>query len=210
MKRTRVLTAAAAVAAATALAAGCSGGDDMANMPGHGTAPGAGQQQAPGQAAHNQADVTFAQGMIPHHQQAIEMSRMAFDRAQSPEVKKLAEQIQAAQGPEIEKLTGWLQSWGAEAPTGMPGMDHGGHGGHGGSGGGMMSPEEMGRLGQSSGAEFDRAFLSMMIKHHEGAIEMARTELGAGQFPEAKQMAQQIIDSQQAEIDTMKQLLPPG
>ncbi len=209
MKRTRVLTAAVVVATA-AVAASCSGGDDMANMPGHGTPPSAGQQQTPAQAAHNQADVAFAQGMIPHHQQAIDMSRMAFDRAQSPEVKKLAEQIQAAQGPEIDKLTGWLQSWGAEAPSGMQGMDHGGHGGHGGSGGGMMSPEEMDQLGQSSGAEFDRAFLSMMIKHHEGAVEMARTELNAGQYPEAKQMAQQIIDTQQAEIGTMKQLLPPG
>jgi len=207
MKRTRVLTAAAVVATAAAVAAGCSGGDDMANMPGHGTPPSADQQQAPGQAAHNQADVTFTQGMIPHHQQAIEMSRMAADRAQSPEVKKLAEQIQAAQDPEIEKLTACLQSWGVGAPSGMPGMDHGGHGG---SGGGMMSPEEMNQLGQSSGSEFDQAFLSMMIKHHEGAIEMARTELSAGQFPEAKQMAQQIIDTQQAEIDTMKQLLPPG
>ena len=91
------------------------------------------------------ADVDYISGMIPHHQQAIEMSRMAFDHAQSPEVKKLAEQIQAAQGPEIDKLTGWLQSWGAEAPSGMPGMDHGGHSGHSGSGGGMMSPEEMGQ-----------------------------------------------------------------
>lgn len=204
MKRTRVLSAAAVIAAAAVVTAGCSGGDDMANMPGHGTPPRAGQQQAPGQAAHNQADVTFAQGMVPHHQQAIEMSRMAVDRAQSPEVKKLAEQIQAAQGPEIEKLTGWLRSWGAGAPAGMPGMDHGGHGG------GMMSAEEMGRLGQSSGAEFDRAYLSMMIEHHEGAIEMARTELDAGQYPDAEQMAQQIIDAQQAEIDTMKQLLPPS
>lgn len=207
MKRTRVLTAAAVAAVAAAVAAGCSDGNDMPNMPGHGTPPSAGQQQTPGQAAHNQADVTFAQGMVPHHQQAVEMSRMAVDRAQSPEVKKLAEQIQAAQGPEIEKLNGWLKSWGAEASTGMPGMDHGGHGG---SGGGMMSPEEMNELGQGSGAEFDQAFLSMMIKHHEGAIEMARTELSAGQYPEAKQMAQQIIDTQQAEIDTMKQLLPPG
>jgi uncharacterized protein (DUF305 family) len=206
IKSTRVLTAAAVVATAAAVAAGCSSGDDIANIPGHGTPPSAGQQ-APGQPSHNQADVTFAQGMIPHHQQAIEMSRMAVDRAQSPEVKKLAEQIQAAQGPEIEKLTGWLQSWGAGAPSGRSGMKHGDHGG---SGGGMMSPDEMNQLGQSSGSEFDQAFLSMMIKHHEGAIKMARTELNSGQFAETKQMAQQIIDTQQAEIDTMKQLLPRG
>ncbi|RRO14948.1 DUF305 domain-containing protein [Saccharopolyspora rhizosphaerae] len=198
MKRTRVATAAAVVTMAAAVAAGCSGGDDMNHVQGHGTPPSADQQQETGQAPHNQADVTFARGMVPHHQQAIEMSRMAPDRAESPEVKALAEQIQAAQGPEIEKLTGWLQSWGVGEHSGV---EHGGHGG------GMMSPAEMHRLGRSSGPEFDRAFLTMMIEHHEGAIEMARTALSAGQFPEAKQMAQQIIDTQQTEIDTMKRLL---
>lgn len=202
MKRTRVLSTTIAGVAAIAVMAGCSGGNDMANMPGHG-AP-TSQAQPQGQADHNQADVTFAQGMVPHHQQAIDMARMATDRAESPEVKNLAQQIEAAQGPEIEKLNGWLQGWGASAPSGsMPGMDHGMHG----TGGGMMSSEEMGQLGQVQGAEFDRMFLTMMIKHHEGAITMAQTELAQGQFAEAKQMAQQIVDTQQAEINTMKRLL---
>lgn len=204
MKRARLLSAAVAVTAA--VLAGCSGGDEMAHMPSHEAPHNTGQSQAPGQTAHNQADVAFAQGMIPHHQQAVEMSRMAADRAGSAEVKQLAEQIQAAQGPEIEKLTGWLESWGAEVPSGsgMAGMHHGGHDG---MVDGMMSPEQMKQLEQSSGAEFDEAFLSMMIEHHEGAVAMARTELSDGQFPEAKQLAQQIIDTQQAEIDTMKRLL---
>ena len=192
----RVLTAVVGAAAAAAVLAGCSGGD-MPPMPGHGAPTTAAQ---PGAEAANAADVAFAQGMIPHHQQAIDMSRLAPERAQSQQVKDLARQIEAAQGPEIETLTGWLRDWGA-APA-----EHGSHGDTGGYGG-MMSADEMARLERARGAEFDRAFLEMMIRHHEGAVTMARTELSDGQFPAAKQMAQQIIDTQQAEIDTMRTLL---
>ncbi|MEV0088471.1 DUF305 domain-containing protein [Saccharopolyspora sp. NPDC050642] len=206
MKRTRVLTAAIGAVAAAAVLAGCGGGDDMNNMPGHGAPTSATQPGADQQAANNAADVTFAQGMIPHHEQAIEMSRLVPERAQSEEVKNLARQIEAAQGPEIQTLTGWLRDWGA--PASMPGMDHGAMG-HGDMGG-MMSDTEMQQLEQARGAEFDRQFLTLMIKHHEGAVTMARTELDSGRFPAAKQMAQQIIDTQQAEIDTMRGLLPQG
>jgi uncharacterized protein (DUF305 family) len=133
------------------------------------------------------------------------MSRLAPERAESAEVKNLARQIEAAQGPEIETLTGWLRDWGATPST--PGMDHGsmGHGMEG-----MMSDAEMQQLEQARGAEFDRQFLSLMIRHHEGAVAMARTELASGQFPAAKQMAQQIIETQQAEINAMRGLLAQG
>ncbi|KAA5838135.1 DUF305 domain-containing protein [Saccharopolyspora hirsuta] len=199
MKRTRAFAAAISAVAAIALA-GCGNGQETGSTPPE--AP-ASQEQA----ASNAADVTFAQGMIPHHQQAVEMSRLAPERAQSQQVKDLAKQIEAAQGPEIETLTGWLRDWGA-APA--PSTDHSsmGHGdmGHGGMGG-MMTADEMEQLEQARGAEFDRMFLDLMIKHHEGAVTMARTELSEGQFPAAKQMAQQIIDTQQAEIDAMRGLL---
>ncbi|GAA0503560.1 DUF305 domain-containing protein [Saccharopolyspora thermophila] len=190
----RVLTAVVGAAAAAAVLAGCSGGD-MPPMPGHGAPTTAAQ---PGAEAANAADVAFAQGMIPHHQQAIDMSRLAPERAQSQQVKDLARQIEAAQGPEIHTLSGWLRDWGAPEPHG--GMDHGGMGG-------MMSADEMAQLQAARGTEFDRLFLTMMIRHHEGAVAMARTELAEGRFPAAKQMAQQIIDAQQAEIATMKGLL---
>ncbi|MFR9732041.1 DUF305 domain-containing protein [Saccharopolyspora sp. MS10] len=206
MKRTRSLSAAVAVTALAAVLAGCSGGGQGAEVPGGATPPSTGQPEQPGQAPHDQADVTFASGMIPHHQQAVEMSRAAVDRARSQEVRDLAERIRAAQGPEIQELSGWLRSWGVEVPSGsaMPGMDHGEHGD------GMMSPAEMEQLERSSGAEFDEAFLTMMIEHHEGAVAMARTELSNGRFPEAKRLAQRIIDTQQAEIDTMRRLLATG
>ncbi|MGI8306809.1 DUF305 domain-containing protein [Saccharopolyspora hattusasensis] len=216
MKRTRVLTAAIGAVAAAAVMAGCGGGDDMSNMPGHGAPTSASQPGTNPQAANNAADVTFAQGMVPHHEQAIEMSRLAPERAQSEEVKNLARQIEAAQGPEIQTLTGWLRDWGA--PASMPGMDHGAmsHGdiGNGDIGnsdmGGMMSDTEMQQLERARGAEFDRQFLTLMIKHHEGAVAMAQTELASGQFPAAKHLAQQIIDTQQAEIETMRGLLSQG
>jgi uncharacterized protein (DUF305 family) len=206
MKRTRVLSAAIGAVAAAAVLAGCGGGENMGNMPGHGSPTSATQPGNTQPTANNAADVTFAQGMIPHHQQAIEMSRLAPERAQSEEVKNLARQIETAQGPEIETLTGWLRDWGAAPST--TGMDHGSmdHGGMG----GMMSDAEMQQLEQARGAEFDRQFLSLMIKHHEGAVTMAQTELASGQFAAAKQMAQQIIDTQQAEINTMRGLLPQG
>ncbi|MFH8286330.1 DUF305 domain-containing protein [Streptomyces antibioticus] len=151
------------------------------------------------------ADVAFAKGMIPHHRQAVEMAGLAAGRAQSPEVKKLAADIEKAQGPEIETLSGWLASWGEEVPA--PGaMDHSAHGDMQGMEG-MMSGEEMGRLQDSSGSAFDTAFLRMMIEHHKGAVAMAETEQADGTYAPAKAMAGDIITSQTAEITRMSALL---
>ena len=161
--------------------------------------------------AHNAADATFAQGMIPHHEQAVMMAEMASSRAKSPAVKALAAQIQAAQDPEITTMTGWLTSWGQPtAESGMGGMGGGtaGHSDHGmGSTGGMMSDADMAKLSTLTGAAFDREFLTMMTAHHNGAIAMARTQLTQGQFQPAKDLAQNIITSQTAQIATMKTLL---
>lgn len=158
-------------------------------------------------AQFNDADVTFAQGMIPHHEQAVEMAQMAEEQADSAEVKALAAKIEAAQAPEIEKLREWLDEWGAEAPSGS--MDHGdmGHGDQDGSMSGMMTEDDMNKLSDASGAEWDEMFLTMMIEHHEGAVEMAQTQVEDGKNPDAIAMAQEIISTQQAEIDEMKQLL---
>jgi uncharacterized protein (DUF305 family) len=202
MKRARALSATLAAIAAAVVLAAC--GNAGTGTYGQNPPPGAPPPGTTSPAPHNDADVTFAQGMIPHHSQAIEMARLAPRQARSEHVKNLARQIEAAQGPEIETMKGWLTSWGAPESPGMPGMDHGGGMD---MSGGMMSPQEMQQLQAPSGAEFDRMFLTMMIKHHEGAIATARTELQNGQFPPAKQLAQQIIDTQKTEIDTMKGLL---
>ena len=160
-------------------------------------------------ATFNDADVTFAQQMIPHHEQAIEMAQMAQGRASSGEVLELAADIEAAQGPEIDTLQGWLEAWGEEGPYGeMDGMDHGDMGDNsGGAMPGMVDEGDMNDLMAASGTDWDRMFLEMMIEHHEGAVEMAQVEVDQGESPEAVAMARKIIRDQQAEITQMQRLV---
>jgi uncharacterized protein (DUF305 family) len=153
------------------------------------------------------ADVAFAQLMIPHHQQAVEMADLALKYATTTQVKELATQIKDAQGPEIEQMTQWLQDWGA--PTSMPSadgdmgdMDMGGMGAAG-----MMSEEAMTNLTESRGTEFDQMWLQMMIAHHEGAITMAQQVLDTTSNAEVTALANDVVQSQQGELDTMQQLL---
>ena len=154
--------------------------------------------------AHNDADVNFAQMMIPHHQQAVEMATLAETRAQDPELRQLAATIKAAQQPEITTMTGWLTAWGqpTTAPTDMGGMAHGGPGGMS----GMMSAEEMAQLTASTGVEFDRLFARMMIAHHNGAIQMAQDEETAGTNADAIALAKAINKSQLAEVVTLQKI----
>ncbi|WP_121258984.1 DUF305 domain-containing protein [Nocardioides ferulae] len=157
-------------------------------------------------AEHNDADVTFAQQMVPHHEQAVEMAEVAAARAESQEVKDLAADIEAAQGPEIDTMTGWLESWGEDVPDeGMSGMDHSDMSSD--DMAGMMTEDELADLEAASGAEFDQMFLTMMIEHHEGAIEMAKTELSEGEFPESVKLAEEIEATQTEEIQMMQDLL---
>jgi uncharacterized protein (DUF305 family) len=164
--------------------------------------------------AHNPADITFAQGMIPHHAQAIAMSKMAAQRAGSPQVKDLAARIQAAQQPEITQLSGFLRAWNAPVPSTdspMGGMGPGDMGqmDHGASDAmpGMMSGDQMRQMGQATGDAFDRMFLQMMIAHHQGAVAMGNAELAGGENPDARQLAQRIVTAQQREITEMQTLL---
>jgi uncharacterized protein (DUF305 family) len=160
-----------------------------------------GQEQgtAPANPAPNDAGVTFAQNMIPHHQQAIDMAKLVDSHTDRPELRKLADSIETSQSQEISQMQGWLRSWG------KPATPPGGHGGHGETEmPGMMSEADMRRLMEATGTEFDLAFVEMMAVHHQGAIDMANTELKDGSLPEAKRLAQQIIDTQQAEIDQLQ------
>jgi uncharacterized protein (DUF305 family) len=183
-------------AAIIAVAAGCSDGGDAAGMD-HGES----QTSEPSatQTEHNEQDIAFAQMMIPHHQQAVDMAKLAADKATDQKVKDLASRVEGAQDPEIQQMTSMLESWGASAESSMPGMDHSGM-----SGDGMMTEEEMGQLGQATGADFDRMWVQMMIKHHQGAVAMAKTEVEKGGDADAKALAQQIITAQEAEITQMQ------
>ena len=191
----------ASAAAIIALATGCSNSDDMSGMEHDQTSTSA-STEAAGQGEHNDQDVAFAQMMIPHHQQAVDMAKMATEKATDPKVQDLASRIEGAQDPEIQQMTTMLEQWGVPTEStgeSMPGMDHGGM-----SGEGMMTDEEMAQLEQASGADFDRLWLQMMIKHHQGAVTMAKTELDKGSNAEAKALAQKIIDAQEAEITEMQ------
>ena len=194
MTRKNLVRTALAVLTAGVALAGC--GD-----PGHDVGSTTGTTSA-ADATHNDADVTFAQGMIPHHQGAIEMAGLARGRTSNPKVLDLASRIEKAQEPEIKTLTGWLNDWGAPVhTTGTPGTDHDMPG---------MGTAEVDLLAQAEDAGFDRMFLEMMIKHHQGAIDMANAELRQGSNADAKRLARQIIDAQQAEITEMQGLLPMG
>lgn len=186
-----------------ALLAGCGGGDGGPTAATGGTT---GTQQ---QAQHNDADLAFAQQMIPHHTEALEMAALTQGRTTNPKVLDLAKRVQDTQNPEIQQLTAWVDKWGATPSTpsseSMPGTGHGS--GHGEAMPGAMSGADMAELEKAKGNAFDRMWLDMMIKHHEGAIEMARTELSQGVNSDAKSLAQQIIDGQQAEITEMRGLL---
>src|SRR4051812_8528701 len=140
-----------------------------------------GETPTPAGEAHNQSDVMFAQHMIPHHQQAIEMSDVVLAKQGiDPRVTDLAKQIKAAQGPEIQQMQGWLTQWGSPQmpmPSGMPG--HGDMPGMSGMPGmtGMMSEQDMAALQNAQGVEASKLFLTQMIAHHEGAITMGQNEI---------------------------------
>jgi uncharacterized protein (DUF305 family) len=213
MKHTMKL--AAALMAGTMLLAlsGCgddSGSDDVQA-----------EQTAPNGEVFNGADVDFATAMIPHHAQALVMVDMTRSRDLSPEMEKLTQDIEAAQGPEIERMVGWLTGWHEPIPEtmrdhvnadddtsghDMGGMDDG-MGDMGGEMPGMMTDEEMAELETAPGDDFEDMWLAMMIRHHEGAIEMAVDEQQDGEFAPAIELAESIEVSQKAEIDLMKRLL---
>ncbi|GAA5165278.1 DUF305 domain-containing protein [Ornithinimicrobium tianjinense] len=152
-----------------------------------------------GAEAHNDADVAFAQGMVPHHAQAVEMADLVLAHDGST-LTDLAEQVKAAQQPEIDQLTEWLTAWGEEVPEG--GGEHAAHGSEG-----MMSAEDMASLEAAQGEEFDLMWLEMMIEHHEGAIAMAQDEVDAGEHPDAVAMAEQIVSTQEAEVEAMRGMI---
>lgn len=158
---------------------------------------------------HNKQDVTFATDMIPHHLQAVQMAKMAQTQAALPAVKTLSDEIQAAQGPEIEAMTQWLKGWGEDVPDesmgGMNAMDSGSSD----SMPGMMSDQTMSDLGAATGDTFDQMWLESMIEHHEGAVQMADTEITDGKDPDAIALAKSIKAAQTTEIATMKKLLAP-
>lgn len=253
MRKTNTVMAGVAALAAVAALGACG---NSATKEATSSAPAVAQTSTSAPAvgvAHNHGDIMFAQHMIPHHQQAVEMSDMILAKQGiDPRVVTLAEKIKAAQAPEIAQMQGWLNQWGTPGMgggmtggmSGMPG--HGGMSGMPGMGDspgmsgtptttttmpggsmmpsgsmmpgmgdmadmpgmqGMMSAADMDALKNAQGVEAGKLFLTQMITHHQGAITMAQNEIKDGLNPDALALAKSIITSQQAEIDTMNQIL---
>ena len=156
------------------------------------------------QVQHTEADVQFMQGMIGHHSQALEMTELLSTRTNSDDMRKLAARIDASQADEIRMMQEWLKRRGQPLPD--PHAHH-----HGGKlMPGMLTAEEMGRLAAAKGPEFDRLFLELMIKHHEGALVMVKelfATAGAGQESEIFAFASDVDSDQRMEIDRMSGML---
>ena len=154
---------------------------------------------------HTPADVAFMQGMIGHHAQALEMTALRPSRSTSDDLRLLALRIELSQADEIKAMEGWLKARGAALPDPhahhLPGavlMP------------GMLTAEDMRRLSEATGPAFDRLFLELMIKHHEGALLMVERLFatpGAGQESEMFAFASDVVDDQRAEMDRMSALL---
>jgi uncharacterized protein (DUF305 family) len=166
------------------------------------------KRAAPASGKHNAADIAFVTDMIPHHQLAIRMADLANGRANDAQVKELAVAIKEAQEPEITTMSGWLSGWvksksATSSNSGQEGFSVSGSASHG----GRIIDAELVTLEKATGAPFDRMWVTMMISHHTGAIQTARTELTSGINTDAKKLAQSIRTSQGTESGKLKKLL---
>ena len=167
-------------------------------MAGHGH----GRITIPEGAIYTVADVEFMQGMIAHHSQAIYMSRMAEAHGANPRVLKLANKIDQSQVAEIRIMQEWLRANGQFAPDTSSGRTM--------KMAGMLTEEQLKALDAASGVEFDRAFLTLMIQHHEGALQMVKDLFAtprAGQEVDVNVFANDVVTVQTAEIGIMRQML---
>ena len=188
---------------ATLLACGGSGPGGAEASP-----PPAPSSSAPGTAtgrAHGEQDVAFAQQMVVHHRGAVDLADTAVTRASSAQVRELAASISAAQAPQVEEVTSWLDARGEPVPAGssMGGHEHPADP----SAAGTSNLEEVQELERATGAEFDRAFLRVMIEHHEAAVAVAAAERAGGTDPRAVELAGRIEREQSAEVQRMRDLL---
>lgn len=186
----------------------------------------------PGTPGDASAEAGFARDMATHHAQAVEMSFIVRDASEDEKIRSLAYDIIITQSAQRGIFMGWLQQWGLDQHTTRPVMawmaGHGGHGAaaataaaQGGEGNvsasgsvdlskvmpGMASPDELARLKAAKGEDAEVLFLQLMIRHHEGGVEMARAALRLSDRPEVRTSARHIVDSQSSEINLMTELL---
>lgn len=143
------------------------------------------------------ADVRFAESMIPHHRQALEMAGLVTERTTSAGIRAVAAQITLTQQPEINAMSDWLRRLGRTVPDAH----------HGQGMFGMATLEQLNTLRAARGGAFDRLFLELMIRHHEGAVRMAGEELAAGRDRQMLVMARDVSSGQTVEIARMRTLV---
>ena len=205
MRARRPLALAATGLALALTLAACGASSDHGPMTGPSSSAASDQSGRTGDAA-------FAQLMIAHHQQAIEMADQALSKSTNPDITKLATAIKQAQGPEIDQMKGWLAAWGEpeqmQGATASDGsMDHSSMDMGGVSSAGMMTEQDMQTLSNATGKDFDRTWLQMMIAHHQGAVSMANEVLMTTSDPQVKDLADSVVAAQMEEISTMQKLL---
>ena len=162
-------------------------------------------------------DQQFIDMMVPHHEGAVEMARIAEQRSQRPEIRQMAADILRTQASEIEQMKGWRKAWFGSDQTPpmsrMPMVDgmqmpaEGGHAKHGGSGSSSQTMDmaaDVEKL-RSAPEPFDRAFIDAMIPHHQDAIEASKAAASRAQREEIKALAREIVDGQQREVDALRQ-----
>lgn len=194
--RVRLSRAALVLAVAALPAVGCSpGGGDEPGRARAGSAP----AEAPGR-TYNATDVMFLQMLLPHHGQGLEIVRMAEGRATRAEVRTLAAAIEVTQADEIKAMAGWLTSWGQ--PLRAEDDAHAAHGGMPGT-----TAEEIAVLEKTTGEDFERRFLNMLIAHQDDAVQIATMETSGGENPSAKALAERVARSRAAQIRQMLALL---
>lgn len=161
----------------------------------------------------NKVDIGFAQDMSVHHLQAVTMGDWVRDHSQDPEIRQLGFDIASTQLGQVGEMEGWLTLWDqplqaiGEYMTWMPAEHHGGHSADGGPMPGMATGGELKKLRSLSGEKLDVHFLQLMLRHHQGGAPMAKYAAEHGAIPAVRTLAQSMVDSQGAEMDTMRQLL---
>jgi uncharacterized protein (DUF305 family) len=198
MRRQVLIIGAAGVAALLTMTACSSSSNKSATSGTSSAGSSAGSTSTPASSAHNQADVTFAQNGIPHHEQAIPMSDTILGKQGiDPRVVQLATQFKADQGPELQQMHSWLSQWGQPTLTMTPGMVMPG----------MLPDQDITALQNAQGVDATKKFLTEMIECHEGTIAMAEDEIKDGQYPPAVALAHSISTREQQENTTMQGLL---
>jgi uncharacterized protein (DUF305 family) len=159
-------------------------------------------KEQPTAAPHNDTDVMFLQMLVHHQKQGLQMTATAAKRSRSPDLKTMAEAVQATEKDELTMIESWLKGWGEPTDVGTAASLHADHGGLPGTG-----AAEIEALTTVPAASFDNAFLNLFLAHQHQAVEMAKMERDGGSNPDTKAFAERVHQSRQGEIQQMLKLM---